>query len=87
MVYSQNDQVAARKLVSRVHVKISQLIIFPEMGRIVPELQDPIIRELIFKKYLIIYQIHKDEIEIITVEHLLTSPLNHCGGVCLAISS
>ena len=43
---------------------------FPETGRIVPEIEDDTIRELILGSYRIIYQlISKDSIAIITVHH------------------
>lgn len=38
-----------------------------EIGRIVPEISNPSIRELIAKKYRIVYRIKKDNIEILTV--------------------
>lgn len=39
----------------------------PYMGRIVPEISNPDIRELIFKKYRIVYRVNKKKIEILTV--------------------
>ena len=39
----------------------------PLMGRIVPELANPDIRELVFKKYRIIYRLNEKRIEILTV--------------------
>lgn len=39
----------------------------PRLGRIVPEISNPDIRELIFKKYRIVYRIKADHIEILTV--------------------
>ena len=39
----------------------------PHMGRIVPELANPDIRELVFKKYRIIYRLKEKRIEILTV--------------------
>ena len=39
----------------------------PRMGRIVPELANPDIRELIFKKYRIVYRLKKNYIEVLTV--------------------
>ena len=39
----------------------------PYIGRIVPEIDNPDIRELIFKKYRIVYRITKNKIEILTV--------------------
>ena len=39
----------------------------PEIGRVVPEILNPKIREVIAKKYRIVYRIRKNKIEIITV--------------------
>jgi len=39
----------------------------PEMGRIVPEISNPKIREIIARKYRIVYRINENEIEILTV--------------------
>jgi addiction module RelE/StbE family toxin len=39
----------------------------PHMGRMVPEISNPEIRKLIIKKYRIVYRIHEEEIEILTV--------------------
>lgn len=39
----------------------------PQLGRMVPETANKIIRELIFKKYRIVYRLKKDTIEILTV--------------------
>jgi plasmid stabilization system protein ParE len=37
------------------------------MGRVVPEIANPDIRELIFKKYRIVYRLNENCIEILTV--------------------
>jgi len=39
----------------------------PRIGRMVPEISNPIIRELLFKKYRIVYRINKNNVEILTV--------------------
>lgn len=39
----------------------------PEAGRIVHEISNPAIRELVFKKYRIVYRLNKNQIEILTV--------------------
>jgi toxin ParE1/3/4 len=39
----------------------------PRMGRTVPELANPGIRELIFKKYRIVYRLAESNIEILSV--------------------
>jgi len=39
----------------------------PSIGRMVPEINNVNIRELIFKKYRIVYRVNKNNIEILTV--------------------
>ncbi len=39
----------------------------PKIGRVVPEISNPQIRELIFKKYRLVYRISGNQIEILTV--------------------
>ncbi len=39
----------------------------PKIGRTVPEVLNPEIREIIVSKYRIVYRINKDKIEILTV--------------------
>jgi len=39
----------------------------PRSGRMVPEIPNPEIRELIYKKYRIVYRVNKKNIEILTV--------------------
>lgn len=39
----------------------------PEAGRVVHEISNPSIRELVFKKYRIVYRLNKNQIEILTV--------------------
>lgn len=39
----------------------------PKIGRVVPEISDPDIRELIIKEYRLVYRIGKGRIDILTV--------------------
>jgi toxin ParE1/3/4 len=39
----------------------------PRIGRVVPEISHPDIRELLFKKYRIVYRVNKNNVEILTV--------------------
>ena len=55
----------AKKIISIV----KNLPLFPESGRIVPEYQDPNIREKIFQNYRIVYRIKEHFIEIVTISH------------------
>ena len=53
----------------RIFEMVEHLELFPEMGRHVPESEDPMVRELIYKNYRIVYQIKEGYLEIITVIH------------------
>ena len=60
----------ANLLNDRVFEMVEHLELFPEMGRrVVPESDDPSVRELIYKNYRIVYQIKEGYLEIITVIH------------------
>ena len=39
----------------------------PRIGRVAPEIANPAIRELIFKRYRIVYRVNKNNVEILTV--------------------
>jgi plasmid stabilization system protein ParE len=42
---------------------------FPLSGRIIPEIKDPLCREIIYKNYRIMYQIHAKNVWITGVIH------------------
>ena len=48
---------------------VERLIDFPESGRIVPEIGNKSIREVILGSYRIIYRRHNEAVEILTVYH------------------
>ena len=51
-----------------------RLVEFPESGRIVPEANNPSIREIIFGNYRIVYRFRKETVEILTrLLHELTA--------------
>lgn len=61
----------ASYLVEQILEKVEQLANFPRMGRIVPEIDDKAIRELIHENYRIIYVLDPEdtEVEVLTVIH------------------
>lgn len=59
----------AKKVVQNIVEKSEDLQDFPLMGRMVPELQDSDIRELIFYSYRLIYRVSSDTIEVLTLIH------------------
>jgi toxin ParE1/3/4 len=59
----------ARMFMCKVFNSVERLELFPESGRLVPELNRREIREIIMGNYRIIYRIKKDIVEILTVYH------------------
>jgi toxin ParE1/3/4 len=57
---SFDNPVAAEKLGLQLIEKTRNLSAFPEMGRVIPELQNPLLRELIFKPYRIAYRVNHE---------------------------
>ena len=60
---------AAEKWIDTVFSKVEQLESSPEIGRIVPEINNSQFRELIYGNYRIIYRIEKKRISILTIRH------------------
>ncbi len=48
---------------------VERLMAFPYSGRIVPEVNNPAIREIIFGSYRIVYRVKDGVVEILTVYH------------------
>ncbi len=61
---------AAQKWLDTVFYKIDLLETQPAMGRIVTEINNPKIREIIFGNYRIIYRTAADSIRILTIRSL-----------------
>ena len=59
----------ASLFVMDVLASVNRLNSYPKVGRVVPELEDPVIRELILGSYRIIYRVKVDLVEILTVYH------------------
>jgi toxin ParE1/3/4 len=53
----------------RIFQTTQRLADFPRMGRIVPEIGQSHIREVLVHGYRIIYRLLEDEVEIITIHH------------------
>ena len=66
-----NDADAARRFMLGLFDAVERLPSFPESGRIVPELDDPMIREIIRRPCRIVYRLKPDDktIEIARVWH------------------
>ncbi len=59
----------AKQAVQGIIAKTEKLNHFPEIGRMVPELEDPRIRELIFYSYRLVYEIKLQDIDILAIIH------------------
>ena len=66
---AQDSLEFALSFYDQVKEKLKNLIQFPNMGRKVPELDDPNTREIILRSYRLIYRIIEEKIQIIRVIH------------------
>lgn len=66
---AQDSRHYANLLAMEVLNKVERLEAFPDSGRIVPEIGDPKIRELLYGSYRIIYRVSEESVEILTVYH------------------
>ncbi|NTW82069.1 MAG: type II toxin-antitoxin system RelE/ParE family toxin [Chlorobiaceae bacterium] len=48
---------------------VDRLSEFPMSGRVVPELYDPSVREVLFGNYRIVYRLNGDQVEILSIYH------------------
>jgi toxin ParE1/3/4 len=61
---------ASSVFVHRVLEAAAQLATFPRSGRIVPEVRDPDIREVVLDNYRLIYRVTaRDNVEVLTIHH------------------
>ena len=60
---------AAEKWITTIFSKVEQLASSPEIGRVVPEIEDEQFRELIYGNYRIVYRIEKKQVSILTIRH------------------
>ena len=64
---AKDSEVYASSFVERIILAVEKLTNFPRLGRVVPEADNQMIRELLYRDYRIIYRINGELIEIITV--------------------
>ncbi len=69
--YISKDNIdAALALVEEFEKRVQYLRKHPRSGRMVPALNDKMVRQLVVQSnYLIIYEINKDHIDILTIRH------------------
>ena len=59
----------AERLINRLLARVDRLAEFPELGRVVPEVSNENIRELVEPPYRIVYFLQMTRIDIVAVVH------------------
>jgi toxin ParE1/3/4 len=65
-----DNPVAAERWVNKIFALVEKLSDFPERGRMVPEINNKMIREVLSGNYRVIYKLEDREISILTVRHV-----------------
>lgn len=60
---------AASRLRARIGEAADRLAAYPLLGRVVPEFDDPLVRELIVGRYRLVYRVEGDTIFVVTIVH------------------
>jgi len=66
---ARDNPEAAKSWVNTVFEKVASLKSHPESGRVVPEVNNRAIRELIYGNYRIVYRVEEKRVSILTVRH------------------
>ena len=66
---SSDSEVYAERVVNEIISKSEYLKEYPNIGRVVPELNNSKVRELIVYSYRMVYQLENENIEILTLVH------------------
>ena len=66
---AEDSKYYAKRVSQDIIAKTEKLKDFPEIGRIVPELQESNTRELIIYSYRLIYEIKRGHVEILALIH------------------
>ena len=56
-------------LVERLVAAVGRLDLFPQSGRVVPEVGDESLREVIYGNYRVVYRLQAESVEVVTVYH------------------
>lgn len=74
---AQDSRPAAERLLIQALESASSLEIFSERGRIVPELTQPNVRQLLVQRYRLLYEVTPAEVQVLAFVHAardLTGP-------------
>ncbi len=66
---ARDSKFYAQKVSLEIIEKSEKLNLFPELGRIVPEIGDPSIRELLIYSYRLVYEVFPDKVEVVALIH------------------
>ncbi|MFH1096878.1 MAG: type II toxin-antitoxin system RelE/ParE family toxin [Candidatus Desantisbacteria bacterium] len=66
---ARDSKFYAQKVSFEIVEKSERLNIFPEIGRIVPEISEPNVRELLIYSYRLVYEIFSSKIAILALIH------------------
>ena len=66
---AQDSKYYAKNVARNIVDKAETLKAFPEIGRVVPEIDDPNIREVFIYSYRLIYEVRLDRVDILAVVH------------------
>ena len=64
---AQDSEFYANKTVNEINKRIDNLLLFPEMGKVINEKRD--IRQIIYKSYKILYKFNSENIYILHIIH------------------
>lgn len=59
----------ARLFVADVFQALERIGTFPNSGRVVPEIGNPLIREVILGRYRLVFRIRRENLELLTLHH------------------
>lgn len=66
---SQDSEFYAKEFAKQIVEQAEKIPAFPEAGRIVPEYNDPTIREIIYHNYRIVYRLKDDAVNLVYIGH------------------
>lgn len=66
---AQGSEYYAAEFIQKIIQAVQKLERFPELGRVIPEIEDSSAREVVFQNYRILYRIKPDRIDIAAVLH------------------
>jgi plasmid stabilization system protein ParE len=66
---AKDSEEYASTFVEKIILSVDKLTDFPRLGRMVPEADQEVIRELLYHNYRIIYRVENELIEILAVVH------------------